>query len=96
MDKLLGSNINFLLGNWVEGAVAWAKDPSEIPGLRFNALNQITLWGPDGQSTCVLCSTRFAHLQTVNDYAAKHWSELVGDYYFGRWSLLLDRLLGTC
>lgn len=54
MDKLLGSNINFLLGNWVEGAVAWAKDPSEIPGLRFNALNQITLWGPDGQSTCAM------------------------------------------
>lgn len=38
---------------------------------------QLTIWGYSG---------------ALSDYAAKHWSGLVGDYYFGRWNLLLLRL----
>eukprot|EP00054_Salpingoeca_dolichothecata_P008009 m.45743 g.45743 ORF g.45743 m.45743 type:complete len:799 (+) comp17449_c0_seq1:3-2399(+) len=77
MDTLLGSNVNFLLGNWIEDAKKWGKTADEINNKEFNARNQITLWGPSGQ---------------INDYAAKHWAGLVGDYYGGRWNLLLTAL----
>lgn len=36
----------------------------------FNARNQLTLWGPDGQ---------------IMDYAGKQWAGLVADYYIPRW-----------
>jgi len=71
-DSILGTDVNFLLGVWLESAKSWSSDPTEIANLEFNARNQITLWGPDGQ---------------INDYASKHWQGLVGDYYFGRWQL---------
>ena len=41
----------------------------------YNARNQITLWGPDGN---------------INDYAAKNWAGLVGAYYSTRWQLFMD------
>ena len=38
----------------------------------FNARNQLTLWGPDGQ---------------IMDYAGKQWAGLVADYYIPRWQV---------
>ena len=51
LDSLLGSNKNFLLGR------QWLNPAKSIPGAseedkiqyEFNARNQITLWGPEGQ-----------------------------------------------
>jgi alpha-N-acetylglucosaminidase len=43
----------------------------------FAAKNQITLWGPNAE---------------INDYSAREWSGLVGDYYYGRWNLYFDML----
>eukprot|EP01116_Phalansterium_solitarium_P022425 TRINITY_DN7402_c0_g1_i2.p1 TRINITY_DN7402_c0_g1~~TRINITY_DN7402_c0_g1_i2.p1 ORF type:complete len:189 (-),score=92.72 TRINITY_DN7402_c0_g1_i2:599-1165(-) len=48
--------------------------------LEFNARNQLTLWGPTGQ---------------INDYASKPWAGLLGDYYYGRWSLYLTSLVAA-
>eukprot|EP00052_Salpingoeca_macrocollata_P022042 m.190307 g.190307 ORF g.190307 m.190307 type:complete len:803 (+) comp21696_c0_seq6:142-2550(+) len=76
LDGLLGTNINFLLGVWLDAAKAYGTTPDEVALLEFNARNQITLWGPDGN---------------INDYAAKNgWNGLVGDYYYGRWKQLVD------
>ena len=43
----------------------------------FSAKNQITLWGPHGE---------------INDYSAREWNGVVGDYYYGRWKLYIDML----
>ena len=43
----------------------------------FSAKNQVTLWGPNGE---------------INDYSAREWSGLVGDYYYGRWNLYFDMI----
>jgi len=45
--------------------------------LRFNSLNQITLWGPTGE---------------IIDYATKQWSGLVSNYYKPRWVLFISHL----
>lgn len=50
----------------------------KIANKEFNARNQVTLWGPTGQ---------------INDYAAKHWQGLMGDYYGRRWKLFVSYLL---
>ena len=77
VDKLLGTNTNYLLGHWIATARAMGTTAADQNLLEFNARNQITLWGPTGQ---------------INDYAAKAWNGLVGDYYKGRWSLFIGML----
>ena len=78
IDGYLGTNINFLLGQWIESARnSSASNSTEdvVNNLEFNARNQITMWGPH---------------QNIEDYASKEWSGLVEDYYKQRWSLFLD------
>lgn len=77
LDSLLATHNDFLLGNFLEAAKARGSDEDEQKQLEFNARNQITLWGPNGQ---------------INDYATKQWSGIVRDYYLPRWSLFLDEL----
>ncbi len=43
----------------------------------FASKNQVSLWGPNGE---------------INDYSAREWSGLVGDYYYGRWNLYFDMI----
>lgn len=43
----------------------------------FSAKNQVTIWGPNGE---------------INDYSAREWNGVVGDYYYGRWHLYFDML----
>ena len=77
LDSYLGTNTNYLLGHWI--AEARRTAPLNSPGaadlLEFNARNQITMWGPQGN---------------IEDYASKSWSGLVSDYYYKRWQLFLD------
>ena len=49
LDRILATNKNFLLGPWLESAKALATNSRERKLYEFNARNQITLWGPDGQ-----------------------------------------------
>ena len=62
LDTLLGTDVNFLLGQWQQDALAYGTTPEEVANLEFNARNQLTLWGYSGALT---------------DYAAKHWNGLV-------------------
>ncbi|ELR13759.1 peptidase, S8/S53 subfamily protein [Acanthamoeba castellanii str. Neff] len=62
LDRLLATNPNYLLGTWIKDAVSWASIPEQALHYQFNARNQITLWGPDGQ---------------ISDYATKHWAGLL-------------------
>lgn len=49
LDVLLNSDINYLLGNWIESARAWSNNSAHKDLYEFNARNQITLWGPRGE-----------------------------------------------
>lgn len=75
LDDLLGTNPNYLLGQWTTSATKLAKNSTEADLLMYNARNQITLWGPTGQ---------------ITDYAAKAWHGLYGTYYHHRWQMMID------
>lgn len=78
LDRLLFTNSDFLLSNWIKDAKQWAgHDKSYAKYLEYNARNQITLWGPSGE---------------INDYASKQWAGLVGGYYYPRWSMFVEHL----
>ena len=77
LDSLLGTHQAFLLGNFLEGAKALAETDNERKQYEFNARNQITLWGPDGE---------------ILDYATKQWNGIVKDYYLPRWTLFFNQL----
>ena len=49
MEEILSTNKNFLLGPWLESAKALATNDEEKKIYEFNARNQITLWGPNGE-----------------------------------------------
>ena len=80
MDGLLGTNINYLFGQWQTAArnSPNTKTDAERANREYNARNQVTLWGPTGQ---------------IDDYAAKQWSGLMSRYYGGRWKLFVDTLV---
>ena len=78
LDALLATDINFLLGNWLEDARQSAPvNASQVilDLIEFNARNQITMWGPH---------------QNIEDYAGKEWAGVVGTYYIPRWKLFID------
>ena len=78
LEHILGSSKHFLLGTWLEGAKAVANGNKNDEALyEFNARNQITLWGNNGE---------------ILDYAAKQWSGLIVDYYALRWNEFINEL----
>jgi alpha-N-acetylglucosaminidase len=94
LDALLNTLPQFRLSTWLDSARARASDSANSTSTSLNqtvnttaladfyaytALNQVTLWGPDGE---------------INDYASKQWGGLVGPYYGARWRTFLN-YLGT-
>jgi len=82
LDAILATNKNFLLGVWLEDAKSIptrsTDENNDCSLYEFNARNQITLWGPDGE---------------ILDYATKQWSGIVSDYYYPRWELFYNKLV---
>jgi alpha-N-acetylglucosaminidase len=89
-DQILSTLPQFSLTPWIDSARQWATYPSNTTSpsnisviadfYEYNARNQLTLWGPDGE---------------INDYASKSWGGLVGDYYLPRWLTFLDYLVSV-
>ncbi|XP_052826472.1 alpha-N-acetylglucosaminidase isoform X2 [Octopus bimaculoides] len=77
LDTLLLSDPHFLLGKWLEDAKSLGYIDQEKKLYEYNARNQVTLWGPDGE---------------IVDYASKQWSGLLKNYYYPRWKLFVDML----
>ena len=77
LDSVLSTQKQFLFWVWLESAKMITQNPEEKSLYEFNACNQVTLWGPDGQ---------------ILDYAAKQWSGLISQYYGKRWELFFDTL----
>ena len=80
MEDILRTDEHFLLGRWVEEARSWAAADAPADFFEFNALNQVTLWGPRGE---------------ITDYASKQWSGLMQSYYRPRWALYLRTALAA-
>ncbi|XP_066952464.1 LOW QUALITY PROTEIN: alpha-N-acetylglucosaminidase-like [Macrobrachium rosenbergii] len=78
MDDILATSPDFLLGVWTESAASWATNEQERRLYVFNALNQITTWGPDAN---------------ILDYAGKQWSGLISHYIKPRWELFGNQLI---
>ena len=81
LDSILLTNRNFRLSTWLDSAQAWAHgNKTEEAYLEYNARNQITLWGPNGE---------------ISDYASKQWGGLVSSYYVPRWRMFIEYLKST-
>ncbi|KAI0964544.1 hypothetical protein AcW1_010249 [Taiwanofungus camphoratus] len=80
LDTLLYTSDNFLLSTWISDARSLSDNNETYAAyLEYNARNQITLWGPDGE---------------LNDYASKAWAGLIGTYYVNRWQTFISYLAG--
>lgn len=76
LDAVLATQSSFSLSTWISAARAWAgNDTSLTDFYEYEARNQITWWGPNGE---------------ISDYASKSWSGLVGTYYKCRWEIFLN------
>ncbi len=79
LDEVLSANENFRLETWINAARTSASEGA-ADFFEYDARNQITLWGPNGE---------------ISDYASKQWSGLVGTYYKRRWQMFIDYLSET-
>jgi Alpha-N-acetylglucosaminidase (NAGLU) C-terminal domain/Alpha-N-acetylglucosaminidase (NAGLU) tim-barrel domain len=101
LDRLLGSHEAFLLGPWLESARVWGMagdndcNATGFPDIQectdfyeWNARVQITTWNPTLEDSSQVPGGPI-------DYAAKHWSGLIKDYYAERISLVLAEALDS-
>jgi alpha-N-acetylglucosaminidase len=88
LDALVATDSAFLLGPVITSARAWAGNASDCavsfdPGFacadfyEWNARTQITTWNPTPPGATVIPGGPI-------DYASKHWSGLISDYYASR------------
>ncbi|KAF2636776.1 putative alpha-N-acetylglucosaminidase [Massarina eburnea CBS 473.64] len=92
LDAILATLPQFSLEPWISSARSWALLNTNTTSfttstslqdqnlLTYNAINQLTLWGPTGQ---------------INDYASKSWAGLVAGYYVPRWETFLEYLVSV-
>lgn len=81
LDMVLDTNKNFRLSTWLRRATSWGNgNATESKLYAYDAKNQITLWGPNGE---------------ISDYASKDWSGLVSTYYKTRWAIFVRYLQAT-
>lgn len=81
IDQLLGSNPNYLVGEWIKQARDFGINNEERDYFETDARRIITVWGEKGRA--------------LNDYANRSLSGLMKDYYKGRWKILLDEAIRT-
>ena len=78
MDRLLATNQNCLLGDWIESARKFGTSEKEKDYYEEDARKIITVWGEPGR-----------HL---TDYANRSLAGLTKTYYRGRWKLFVDEV----
>lgn len=75
LDRLLASDPDFLLGNWLAPAQAAADDAAEAAQFEYDQRALITIWGDRGG----------ADRGGLHDYANRELSGLVSGLYAPRW-----------
>ena len=63
----MASDRRFLLGNWIQDALQFAKTEEEIHFYSLNAKLQVSIWGNN-------------YTLELYDYAAKFWSGMIEEY----------------
>ncbi|WP_105619864.1 alpha-N-acetylglucosaminidase [Vallitalea okinawensis] len=77
LDQLVGTQKLFTTKKWLEDAKSWAHNDDEAKLYEYNARMQITQWWPD---------------VSFHDYAHKHWSGLLKEFYLKRWKIFVNYL----
>lgn len=77
MDKLTGTQKEFLLGTWISDARAWGETKSEKDLCERNARELLTAW---------------TDKDNITDYANRQWNGLLGKFYYHRWQMWLEAL----
>ncbi len=49
MESILNTDLNWMVSPWINMAKEQSEDVKESEWWEFNARNQITLWGPNGE-----------------------------------------------
>lgn len=75
MDRLLATELDFLLGRWLASARSWGMNREEKDLFEKNARNLITLWGNK--------------TSTLHDYSSRQWSGLLNGFYKPRWKIFI-------
>lgn len=78
VDSIISTRPELLIGLWIADAKKFGKDESERKYYEHNARNLLTTWGPPKN--------------ILDDYSNRNWAGLVGDYYYGRWSLFVKEV----
>jgi alpha-N-acetylglucosaminidase len=78
LESVLLTNSAFSLSTWLSAARAASTNTTLESFYEYNARNQISLWGPDGE---------------ISDYASKSWGGLLSGYYVPRWQMFVDYLM---
>jgi alpha-N-acetylglucosaminidase len=80
LDSVLSTNEAFSLSTWLNAARSLTTNETAADFYEYNARNQVTMWGPDGE---------------ISDYASKSWGGLVSGYYLPRWEIFFQYLEET-
>lgn len=78
MNRLVGTQEDFLFGRWIADARACADNPEDADLYEWNARNILTLWGNKKRN--------------IRDYARRHWAGLISGFYLPRWELFCGYL----
>lgn len=95
LDVLVSTDTAFLIGPWLSDAKRWAGNHTDCGDktceefYNWNARSQLTTWNP-------VPAGATEYPDGPVDYAAKHWSGLVRDYYAVRVDIILDQALSDC
>jgi alpha-N-acetylglucosaminidase len=108
LDALVSTEDGFLLGPWLRDARAWGRDSSGAPYTdcngtaignltcedyyEWNARTQVSTWYPT--PAVYTPPAQMPERGRDSDYARKHWSPLIRDYYVPRAHALLTQALG--
>jgi alpha-N-acetylglucosaminidase len=91
-DTLVQADTAFLLGPWLQSARAFGANSSDCDVMscgdfyEWNARVQLTTWNPTPKGAKAIPGGPV-------DYASKHWSGLIRDYYAVRAGLVRDQAL---
>lgn len=77
LDKLTGTQREWLLGRWLADARQWGVTSEEKNRYERDARELITTW---------------TSTDSIPDYANRQWNGMLGDFYLHRWQMWLDAL----
>lgn len=80
LNRIVGTEVSFLLGTWLAAARAAGKTPVEQDQLEFDARSILVEWGSAASAD-----------SGVHDYANREWNGLL-EFYRERWSLYFASL----